>query len=42
MANVLVYATGLGLEHAIALGKVGNNVRYFTPWFEAFPKRGIW
>lgn len=35
--NILVYDFGIGLEHARALGRAGNTVKYYTPWGAGFP-----
>lgn len=36
--KILVYDTGLSLEHALRLAKDGNTVYYFTYFANAFPK----
>lgn len=36
--NILIYDFGLFFEHARRLAQDGHNVRYFTPFFGAYPK----
>jgi len=37
-STVLIYDTGLSLEHAVKLASKVKRCLYFTPWVEAFPK----